>query len=196
MTSPATTRLRIPSPPLLPGFVQALQRGWSADNVRGAVAARETLERLASDPSSFFVTADDPLGAGPPVRLPDGTERARLPGLMRWIWDKDDGPDGFAGSINLRWMHGNAALPPHVLGHIGYAVPVWKQGRGHATRALQQLLPLARQHGQTFVELTTDLDNEASHRVITANGGVQVERFNKGPAFGDKPGLRFRIDLV
>ncbi len=141
------------------------------------------------------MTADDPQGLGPPVRLPDGTERARLPGLLRWIWDDDDGPDGFAGSINLRWMQGNVALPPHVLGHIGYAVPPWKQGRGHATRALQLLLPLAREQGQTFVELTTDVDNEASHRVIAANGGFQVEPFTKAAEYGGKPGLRFRIDL-
>jgi predicted acetyltransferase len=191
-----STRLIRPCPDRLPGFVAALHRGWSADTVRGAVAAQETLERLRTDPASFFMTADDPLGLGPPVRLPDGTERARLPGLLRWIWDEDDGPDGFAGSINLRWMHGNAPLPPHVLGHIGYAVPPWKQRRGHATRALQQLLPLAREHGQRVVELTTDLDNEASHRVIMANGGVQAEQFNKGPEYGDRSGLRFRIDLA
>ena len=191
-----TTRLIRPCPERLPGFVAALHRDWSADTVRGVVAARETLQRLESDPASFFMTADDPRGLGPAVRLPDGTQRARLPGLLRWIWDEDDGPDGFAGSINLRWMPDNAALPPHVLGHIGYAVPPWKQRRGHATRALQQLLPLARAHGQTWVELTTDLDNEASHRVITANGGVQIAQFNKGPQYGDKPGLRFRIDRV
>ena len=190
-----STRLIRPCPERLPGFVAALNRGWSADNVRGAVAARETLERLDTDPARFFMTADDPQGLGPPVRLADGSERARLPGLLRWIWDDDDGPDGFAGSINLRWMQGNAALPPHVLGHIGYAVPPWKQRRGHATRALGLILPLARAHGQTQVELTTDLDNEASHRVIAAQGGVRIEQFNKGPEYGDKPGLRFRIDL-
>lgn len=189
-----STRLIRPGPERLPGFVAALHRDWSADTVRGAVAARETLERLDTDPASFFMTADDPQGLGPPVRLPDGTERARLPGLLRWIWDADDGADGFAGSINLRWMHGNAALPAHVLGHIGYAVPPWKQGRGHATRALQLLLPLAREQGQRFVELTTDLDNQASQRVITANGGVLLEQFTKGAEYGGKPALRFRID--
>ncbi len=191
-----STRLIRPCPERLPGFVAALHRGWSADTVRGAVAAQETLERLDTDPASFFMTADDPQGLGPPVRLPDGTERARLPGLLRWIWDEDDGPDGFAGSINLRWMHGNAALPAHVLGHIGYAVPPWKQGRGHATRALQLLLPLAHEHGQPFVELTTDLDNEASQRVIMANGGVRLEPFTKGAEYGGKPALRFRIDCA
>jgi len=41
------------------------------------------------------------------------------------MWD-----DEFAGSIGFRWQPGTSALPPHCLGHIGYAVVPWKQGRG------------------------------------------------------------------
>ena len=115
-----STRLLRPTPALLPGFRAALERGWSADNNRGALATSETLERLDTDPTSFFITSDDPQALGPPVKLPDGTLRARIPGLQRWIWDAaDDGPDGFAGSIPQRWMAATAAVPPHVLGHIG-----------------------------------------------------------------------------
>ena len=191
----STTRLRRPMPGLLPGFRAALEQGWSADTVRGAAAAQETIERLDSDPASYFITTDDPQALGPPVKLPDGSERARIPGLQRWIWDADDGPGGFCGSIGLRWPAGGAALPPHVLGHIGYAVVPWKQRRGHALRALGLLLPLARAQGLLFVELTTDPDNTASQRVITANGGVLVEHFTKDAAYGGTPGLRFRIDL-
>ena len=62
-------------------------------------------------------------------------------------------------------------------------------------RALGLLLPLARAQGLLFVELTTDPDNTASQRVITANGGVLVEHFTKDAAYGGTPGLRFRIDL-
>jgi predicted acetyltransferase len=58
------------------------------------------------------------------------------------------------------------------------------------------LLPLARQDGLAFVEITTDMDNVASQRVITANGGVLVEEFVKPAAFGRKPGLRYRIHLA
>ncbi len=83
------TRLLRPSPALLSGFRAALERGWSADNVRGAVAAQETLQRLYTDPHNLH-----------------------------------------------------------------------------------------------------------SRRVITANGGTRVEHFNKGAAYGDQPGLRYRIDLV
>ena len=181
---------------MLPGFRAALQQGWSSDTVRGADAAQETQAQLDSDPDSFFMTTDDPQALGLPVRLPDGSERARIPGLQRWIWDADDGADGFCGSIGLRWAAGGTALPPHVLGHIGYAVVPWKRRQGHATRALGLLLPLARAQGLRFVDLTTDPGNSASQRVITANGGVLVEHFTKDAAYGSTPGLRFRIDLA
>jgi len=43
--------------------------------------------------------------------------------------------------------------------------------------------------------LTTDPDNAASQKVITANGGVFVERFRASAAHGKKEELRFRIPL-
>ena len=91
---------------------------------------------------------------------------------------------------------GHADLPPHCLGHIGYAVVPWKQGKGHATNGLRLLLPEARSVGLPYVEITTDPDNIASQRVIEANGGELVERFTKPPQFGSKPGLRYRIILL
>lgn len=197
-----------PGPEHLTAYCAALQRGWSADNVRGAVAALEEQERIATDPAAFLALMDDPQGAGPPVTLPDGSQRARIPSLRRWLWEPDsfdgrdrvDGADqtcgGFAGSISLRWMSGGAPLPPHVLGHIGYAIVPWCAGRGLAKQALAQMLPLARAQGLKQVEITTDPDNLASQRVITANGGRLLASFDKGQAYGHRPGLRFVIDLV
>src|SRR5262249_2101957 len=101
----------------------------------------------------------------------------------------------FCGSIGFRWQRGTTALPPHCLGHIGYSVVPWKRGRGYATRALRLLLPDAKAEGLEYVELTTDPDNVASQRVITANGGLLVERFTKPAQYGDAEGLRYRIDL-
>lgn len=181
-----------PEPAHLASYVAALQRGWSPDSMRGADAAKEALERIAADPDALFLITDDPQGRGPAVTLPDGTQVPRIPGLQRWMWDEE----GFAGSINLRWMPGGAPLPPHVLGHIGYTVVPWRRRRGYATRALALLLPLARAQGLAQVELTTDLDNLASQRVITANGGVLVEHFNKPAAYGGAASLRFRIELA
>jgi predicted acetyltransferase len=44
------------------------------------------------------------------------------------------------------------------------------------------------------VELTTDVDNIASQRVIEAIGGVLIERVVKGVAHGASEALRYRID--
>lgn len=81
-----------------------------------------------------------------------------------------------------------------MLGHIGYAVVPWKRGRGYATQALGLMLGEARREGLPYVELTTDPDNEASQKVIRANGGLLVERFWAAPYGKDE--LRFRISLV
>ncbi len=124
-----------PRPEYLPGYVDALQRGWSPDNVRGAVAAQEVLARIAADAAAFLALTDDPEARGPVVTLPDGSQRARIPGL-------------------------------------------------------------ARAQGLAQVKITTDPDNGASQRVITANGGVLVESFDKGLAYGHQPGLRYRIELA
>lgn len=183
-------RLVPPSREHLPSYINALQRGWSADNERGDAAAREELSRIHADAESFLASMEDREGKGPAVTLPDGSTVKRLPGIRRWIWDGE-----FCGSISLRWQPGTPELPAHCLGHIGYSVVPWKQRRGFATRALGLMLPEAKAVGLPYVEITTDPANIASQRVISANGGVLVERFIKPAQFGSKPGLRFRIAL-
>jgi predicted acetyltransferase len=182
--------LVVPSLDRLDAYADALRRGWSADNIRLEVAAREELAKIGSDPAAFVASLDDREAKGGPVTMPDGSQVPRLPGYRRWIWDED-----FCGSIGFRWQKGTSALPPYVLGHIGYAVVPWKRQRGYATRALALLLQDARREGLDHVTLTTDFDNEPSQKVILANGGVLVERFNSGPAYGNKEHLRWRIAL-
>jgi predicted acetyltransferase len=172
----------------LPSYVAALEQGWSADNERGIAAGREELFRIKADAAGFLASMENRDAKGPPVTLPDGSTAERLPGFRRWLWDGE-----FCGSIGLRWQPGTAALPPHCLGHIGYAVVPWKQRLGYGTLALRLMLPEAKAIGLPYVELTTDPDNIASQRVIEANGGSLVERFIKPEQFGSKPGLRFRI---
>ena len=174
----------------LQSYVAALEKGWSADNVRGAVAAQEELVRIHADAQGFIDSLVDREALGPPVTLPDGSVVKRLPGFRRWMWDGE-----FCGVIGLRWQRGTTELPPHCLGHIGYAVVPWKQGKGYATQALRMLLPDARAEGLPFVEITTDPGNTASQRVIEANGGVLFEHFTKPAQFGGMPGLRYRIAL-
>lgn len=185
----STAILARPSQEHLPDYVEALERGWSPDNLR-AEAAAEELQKITSDAAGFLAGLDDPHARGGPVRLPDGSLVPRLPGFRRWIWDS-----GFCGSIGLRWQPGTSALPAHVLGHIGYAVVPWKRRRGHATRALALILSEAAAQGLSYVELTTDPDNVASQRVILACGGELVGRFREPEAYGGREGLRFRIAL-
>lgn len=183
-------QLVCPSAEYLPSYVAALERGWSPDNARGAVAAREELARIAADPVTFITGLMLREPKGETVTLPDGSQVPRLPGYLRWLWDGE-----FCGSIGLRWQPGTHELPPHCLGHIGYAVVPWKQRQGFATEALRQLLPEAKAEGLSYVEITSDPQNKASQRVIEANGGILVERFVKPVQFGSTPGLRYRVAL-
>jgi predicted acetyltransferase len=180
-----------PSLEHLPGYAAALERGWSPDNVRPRETIREQLAQIAADPAGFVASMVDLEAKGPPISMPDGSFARRLPGYRKWMWDGE-----MCGSIGFRWQPGTEELPPHVLGHIGYAVVPWKRGRRYATRALELLLPDAREMGMRYVELTTDPDNVASQRVITNNGGYLLEAFAKPPELGGSEGLRWRIDLV
>jgi predicted acetyltransferase len=174
----------------LPGYVAALRRGWSADNLRREAAIAEELEKIAADPAAFVRSLVDREAKGPPIPAPDGSTFPRLPGFRKWMWDGE-----FCGSVGLRWQPGTSMLPPHVLGHVGYSVVPWKQGRGYATRALALILPDARAEGLEYVEVTTTPDNVPSQRVILANGGVLVARFTRASQYGGGEALRYRIDL-
>lgn len=177
--------LRAPEASLLPAYADALRRGWSPSNVRDV--SGEQLAEIAADAGAFIARFT---ATGGTVKLGDGSLVPRLPGLTRWMWDGE-----FCGAINLRHQPGTETLPEHVLGHVGYGVVPWKRGRGYATEALRQLLPLAAGLGLRHVDLTCDHDNRASQRVIEANGGTLVARTPDA----DRPGhdkLLFRIHLA
>jgi predicted acetyltransferase len=180
-----------PAREYLASYAAALERGWSPDNVRGADAAREQLERIATDPDAFVASLVDREAKGGPITLKDGTTVPRLPGYQKWMWDGE-----FCGSVGARWQPGTEVLPPTCLGHIGYSVVPWKRRLGYATAALRELLPSLAAEGLRYVEITTDPDNMPSRRVIEANGGVLVEAFTKPASLGGTAGLRYRIDLM
>ncbi len=87
-----------PSRDYLPGYIAALERGWSLDNVRGEAATREQLSRIADDTDAFLARLVDREAVGDPIALSDGTLVSRLPGYQRWLWDGE-----FCGSIGFRW---------------------------------------------------------------------------------------------
>jgi len=179
-----------PSLDQLPGYVAALEAGWSPDNERGREAAEEELARIELSPSRFIGSLVDLQAASGPVQLPDGLLVPRLPGFRKWMWDGE-----FCGSINLRWQPGTPELPWYCLGHVGYSVVGWKQRRGYATKALAVLLDDARARGLPWIEITTDAANLASQKVILANGGVLLGEEDKPAAFSAGRLRRFRISL-
>ena len=174
-----SNRTQLVSPTLdrLDGYVAALRAGWSPNTTRD-VSAEERAALQADAAAHLRVLRGEAPGK---LRLPDGREVDRLPGLVRWIWDGT-----FCGAINLRYQPGVEELPPHVSGHVGYAVVPWRQRQGHATRALALLLPLARERGLRRLLVTCDEDNLASGRVIEANGGLP----DGTETNSDRPGVR------
>ena len=180
-----------PSLDRLPAYVEALETGWSPDNLRPRFAA-EQLGRIRDNAAAFVAGLTDREAKGGPITLPDGVQAPRLPGYHLWMWD-----GGFCGSIGLRWAPGTEVLPPHVLGHIGYSVVPWKRRAGHATRALGLMRERVRAEGLRYAELTCDVDNVGSRKVILANGGFPIERFRKPESWGGADSLRFRwyVDL-
>jgi len=152
-----------PSLDRLPGYIAALEAGWSPNTTRDV--SGEQLAAIRQDAGKFLcdlVEHENRI-----VTLVDGSRVPGLPGRVFWIWD-----GAFCGAINLRFVPGTLDLPPHVSGHLGYAVVPWKRRLGYATQALALLLPVARDLGLPRVLVTCDASNTASCRIIKTNGGI------------------------
>ena len=150
----------------------------------------EELQAVEADAQAFVAGLADFSANANPIRLNDGTLVPRLPGFCRWMWDGE-----FAGSVSLRWDPKRPELPPWCFGHIGYSVVPWKRRRGYATAAVASMLLEARNVGLPYVYVTTSPENHASQRVIVANGGALVNRFDMTAVHSTGMGLRYRIAL-
>jgi len=186
--------LHAPGRDVLPAYVRALETGWSPNTMRDV--APEQLAAITADPDAFLAGLN---GRGGTIRLHDGSEVDRLPGITRWIIATDRPERPFVGSINLRWQEDEAGqpvteLPAHVLGHVGYTILPSHAGRGYASAALAAMLAEASAIGLPFVRITCDVDNAASRRIIEKSGGRFVEGF-VAPFYGPGERLMYRIDL-
>jgi predicted acetyltransferase len=89
-----------------------------------------------------------------------------VPSTTLWLIENDE----YLGRIQLRHR-----LTDYLLragGHIGYDVRSTARRRGHATRMLQGILPLAQNLGIDPVLVICESDNVGSRRVIENRGGV------------------------
>lgn len=179
-------QIHVPSLALLPGYIEALEKGFSTSTI--VDTARRDLEAIRQDAEKFLKKFD--VDCDEPVELPDGTKVARLPCHTRWLFDEE----GFCGQVSFRWQRGTDELPAHVLGHIGYAIVPWKRGRGYGTQALAMMLPIARMEGLGRLHITCNHDNKWSQRIIERNGGRLVRAFVH-PMYGDVTRLLFVLDL-
>ncbi len=173
----------------LADYVAELEQGWSPNTVFPEDGAREELAQIAADPAAFLAGIDDPQALGPPVPQPDGSVIPRLPSFRRWVL----ADEVLVGGIGIRWQPGTDALPPHVLGHIGFSIIPRFQGRGYARRALELMLDHAWALGLGSVELTAHADNAASQAILVACQGQLQERFTTPVAWGARPAVRYRI---
>lgn len=190
MGTVAAMELRWPSQVELPSYVDALESGWSPNTIDDSAGLVE-LEQIRLDPEAFLASLVDRDADGPPIPMPDGSTAQRLPGYRKWMWDGT-----FCGSIGLRWQPGTEELPPHVLGHVGYAVVPSKRRLGYATAAVRAIALDAQGEGLRWIEITCDVDNLASQGVIVGAGGTFVERFEYPAEYGNGDGFRYRVAVT
>jgi predicted acetyltransferase len=178
-----------PAGQYLPSYLDAIDRMTKVDEPFFKMYVRE-LEEIHQDPERFLFLMDDFEAQRPPVILPNGTVIPRIPSITRWMWDGE-----ICGSTQLRWLPGTTDLPPYCLGHISYAVFPWKRQLGMASKALELLLPYARELRLNFVEIVADVENVPSQKVILRNGGVLIEEFSKPLPSSGGQAYRYRIQL-
>lgn len=112
-------------------------------------------------------------------------ERWDVPSTLFWYVSGEH----YLGSLVIR--HRLTAELAEAGGHVGYHIVTPWRRQGHATRMLAAGLVECRRLGLDRVLLTCDRHNEASRRVILANGGVPDGRIRGEDRFWiilDQPG--------
>ncbi|TNF27519.1 MAG: GNAT family N-acetyltransferase [Deltaproteobacteria bacterium] len=130
---------------------------------KGSTEGHLTIDELTSE-EVFFDHVKRKLDFEHNPDLPEGYVNE----TTFWIIENGE----YAGRISVRHR-----LTPKLEtygGHIGYIIRPKFRKRGLATKALTEILKYTKEELRiTKVLLTTDEDNVASQKVITANGGVR-----------------------
>ncbi len=98
---------------------------------------------------------------------PDAARPSGIVPQTTWWWVEGE---EYLSRISLR--HRLVPDLEVVGGHVGYEVRPWARGRGHATAMLAAALPRVHAMGIDPALITCAVTNEASRRVIEANGGM------------------------
>lgn len=155
-------------------YLAALRR----EKEMGAKAFHNTEDILAkaeANPHDLVASFDDRVG-GRIFTDNDGTQRQALPAFTRWLFREGDLE--VAGTIQMRWKEGTTQLPPYCLGHIGYQIFPWHRGHGLATEQLAKMLEIVKAEiDLPYVDITTNVENIPSQKVIIKNGGKKIKEF-------------------
>jgi predicted acetyltransferase len=139
---------------------------WPTTSVRDSYLAGERTTSIAEGRSTEALdAAADDFAAFVAERRGVRT-RWGVPSTMFWYVAGEH----YLGTLVIRHR-----LTPELFeagGHVGYHVVVPWRGQGHATRMLAAGLVECERLGLDRILLTCAPDNEASRRVILANGGV------------------------
>ena len=169
-------------------YIDALNRGWSPDNVRGD-SRLEELQRIAADPDGFLAALVDREARAGPITMPDGTTVARLPSYRQMDVDGE-----LVGTIRFRWQPGTRGAAAYVLrsyrlhGRAMEARARVRHNRAPAAPARRGRGPRPRRPDRRAAQPRL----AARHR---SQRGVLLEEFVAPEAYGHKRGLRYRITL-
>lgn len=145
------------TPPRLVAPTRAVRDSYLAGERADCVAEDRSTDWLAQAAEDFGSYVDERRG----VRT-----RWGVPSTVFWYVSGTH----YLGSLVVR--HHLTPELAEVGGHVGYHVVTPWRRRGHATRMLGAGLAECRRLGLGRILLTCAEDNEASRRVIRANGGV------------------------
>ncbi|MEO1089864.1 MAG: GNAT family N-acetyltransferase [Pseudomonadota bacterium] len=162
-------------------FVAALCEGFRRGN--RPVATMAEIADAEADPVGHLARRSQ-VG---PLTLPDGREIQSVSSSIHWLVEGRD----FVGELSFR--HALNDVLRQSGGHMGYGIRPSRQRRGYGRRLLAEAKTLARTAGIDRLLLTCHDHNEASARIIEANGGVLEDVVDD--IFGGGPLRRYWIDL-